>query len=280
MIPLAKPQLPVPNPANGVLSSPLNGTLTITQPITFSVPTSWNLPQVPPVLPVYPLTPTVATVTDAYTVAQQIKMGGVLITPQVRSDGSVVTTVQVGSVPYTLTVSGGYGEIWFTLQSIYPLAGELSAVRLPAIAAAWLRAHNLMRPDLGAPAASAAGVSYGQMIGAAPLLGPGAVQLDFDGAGTLRSLRYEHVTAPLATMWPAGSPAIAAAAWVDQGRGFYSGPTTSVITGTAAISGMSLAYVGVHGVTSDYLEPVYVLAGAVPTLSGAQPFTVYTTALQ
>src|SRR5205823_10518922 len=57
-IPLGKVDVPVPNPDNGLLSSPLEGALTDAQPVSYSIPLSWTLPSVPPTLPVYPLTRT------------------------------------------------------------------------------------------------------------------------------------------------------------------------------------------------------------------------------
>lgn len=281
LIPLAQVKLPPPSPSNALLSSPLAATTYITQPIAFSFPVSWTLPQVPSQLPVYPLTTTAIGATNAYSVAQQLGGNGLLMAPQVRDDGSVLSTVQIGQTPYTLTVYSGYGGAWFTLQSIYPSVGQASSTRLPQLADAWLRAHGLMHSDLALRAVSGQGVTYSQSIDGVPLLGPTSVALDFDGSGVLRALRYEYVATTPAPLLVAAEPPTFAASSVTQGAGgLYSGPTIASTTGTFAITGISLAYAGVHGVTGDYLEPIYLLAGTVPTSSRLDPFTMYVTALQ
>lgn len=275
--------LPWPNPDNGVLSSPLNGALTSAQqPNTYHVPQDWVLPAVPATLSVYPITHTEVTTADAQTIARQLGVQTMLKDPEAQADGSMVATVLLDNQIYVLTVTPGYDTPWFTLQAMEPAPGDLLLSQVQGQATAWLASHHLARSDLRALTISGGGVDFGQSAGGVPLLGHVAVHLDFDGHGTLRDLSDAYVPATGAIAWPSEPPGLAASDAVASGyQGLYQGPDGTQATGPAAVTDFSLSYVGVHGGTRrDYLEPVYMLTGTVPTATGAQPFSLYIPALQ
>jgi len=115
-----------------------------------------------------------------------------------------------------------------------------------------------------------------------PILGPTVLHLFFDARGRLRDLSSRYVAVQAPVPWPAQSSDQAVSDAMENGQGFFQGPAAASITGTATFAGVTLAYVGVHDSAGadDYLEPVYVATGNVLTTSGAQPFTLYASALQ
>lgn len=283
-IPLARPQAPVPNPDNAVLFSPLSGALAAGQPVSYSLPQTTTLvlpPQaasltaISPTVSIYPITPTQVTATDAHAIMTQIGVQSVLMSPQQQSDGSIVASVQLDDVPYTLTVYSGFGAPWFSLQSYDTGVGAPSAPRLAGWAAAWLRDHNLAQPDLQLIVAYDNSAYYGQNVAGLPLLRPQAAAISFDGSGVMRSLRYEYVVPGKAIQVAAQQPQAAVTAAIAAGQGLYRGPAPNTFTGIPTITSLSMGYAGVRGPGRDYLEPVYVLNGTVATATGSQGFNLY-----
>jgi len=279
--PNIQPSFPLPNPGNGVLNSPLQGALTAdqTQNISYSVPMSWTLPQFLPQLPVYPIARVPVTGNDVVGVAHALGAPGALDMVQ-QTTGAIVARVQVDGAPYTLTVYAGYGAPWFKLQADAPLPGTISSVRLRDQAAAWLQAHNLLHPDMRLLSIADGVVQYGQTVSGTTVLGSTALSFSFDSRGALRDLTDEYIVPHAPFSAPAASSNNAASDAIGGQQGFYNGPPASTVTGPAAVSALTLAYVGVQGTKNDYLQPVYVLSGAVPTSSSSpQPFAIYISAL-
>jgi hypothetical protein len=248
--------------------------------MTSTVPASWAPPSMPAQLSVYPISLTDPSPADAYGIAQQLRASGLLTAPSIQNNRSIVTSLQLGTMPYTLTVYSGYGAVWFSLQAVYPPVGRLSSVRAAHAADDWLRSHGLLIPGLTQAVEPDGRVQYREIIGGVPLLGPVAISIDLDGGGVLQSLRYEVVATPTPpALLAAQSPAIATSNWVTQGVGYYNGPDPAILTGPATIDGLSLAYVGLRDKGQDYLVPIYVLTWRAPSASGPQTFTVYTPAL-
>lgn len=283
-IPLVRTQAPVPNPDNAVLFSPLSGALAAGQPVSYSLPQTTTLvlpPQaasltaISPTVSIYPITPTQVTATAAYTIMSQIGVQSVLMSPQQQSDGSIVASVQLDEVPYTLTVYSGFGAPWFSLQSYNTGVGAPSAPRLAGWAAAWLRDHNLAQPDLQLIVAYDNSAYYGQNVAGLPLLRPQAAVISFDGSGVMRSLRYEYAVPGKAIQVAAQPPQAAVTAAIAAGQGLYRGPAPNTFTGIPTITSLSMGYAGVRGPGRDYLEPVYVLNGTVATTTGPQGFNLY-----
>jgi len=273
--------LPVPGVTNAILGSPLRDALGFdqTQNVSYTVPVSWTLPQFASSLPVYPIARTPVTTTDALAIARQLGARNSLgVIP--GADGQLETRVQLDGAPYTLTVYAGYGTPWFKLRALSPAPGILSSVRLSTQAGAWLQEHNVQRPDMRLLSAGDGAVTYGQTMDGAALLGPSVLSLSFDSRGALRELIDEYIVPHAPIPWPSQSSNNAAYDAIT-GQGLYTGPTTATVTGPALVSSVSIAYVGVSGVKSDYLEPVYVLGGAIPTTAGPspQPFDLYISAL-
>jgi hypothetical protein len=262
------------------LNSPLLYAQTFTQTITSTVPASWTPPVMPVQLSVYPISITDPSPADAYNIAQRLGASGLLTTPNIQNNRSIIASLQLGTMPYTLTVYSGYGTVWFSLQAVYPPVGRLSSVRAARAADDWLRSHGLLLPGLTQAVEPDGHVQYSESIGGVPLLGPVAVSIDLDGGGVLQYLRYEVVAASTpASLLAAQSPAIATSNWVTQGAGYYQGPNPATLTGPATIDSLSLAYVGLRDRGQHYLVPIYVLRWSAPSASGQQTLTVYTSAL-
>lgn len=274
--------MPLPYTSNAILGSPLQNALTPdqTQNISYTVAASWTLPQLGAPLPaVYPITRVPVTTTDVVEVAREL---GARVPRQLtpQADGSIVTELQLNGSPYSLTVSAGYGAPWFTLDALAPQPGSLSSVRLSNQADAWLRDHNLLRPDMRLLSAASGVVTYGQIIGGdTALLGPSALSLSFDGRGALREVTDNYIVLGTSMTAPLQSSNNAVSDALVNGLGLYTGPLTSTVTGVAEVNTLTIAYVGVRGAKNDYLEPVYVLGGAVPTAAGPEPFNLYVSAL-
>lgn len=278
-IPLDQPAPAVPNASNGLLGSPLNGAAAYAQqPLSYTVASTLTL-AVPPLVPVYPLTATDPSLVNALTIARSLGATSIQSGPTVQPDNSIVTALHIGATPYTLTVFDGYGTPRYILHAMTASVGHASAARIAGWATVWLHTHGLARPDLRLLDVAGDTASFGQAIGGIPLLGSAAIQLSFDGQGVLHDLSYAYVRPATAVSWALQPPAIAAAAAIDQGQGLYRGPGADTVAGPAAINTITVAYAGVHG-SQDYLEPVYVLTGTVPTASGPQPFSLYVPALQ
>lgn len=282
LVPSSRLSFPVPYAGNAILGSPLRNALTpdlTAGAISYTVPASWTLPQFMPSLPVYPIARMPVTDTDVLDIVRQLGARDPRdIAPQ--PDGQITALIQLDNAPYTLTVYPGYGAPWFRLQAVASEPGTLSSVRLNAQAAGWLQEHNLQRADMRLLSITDGAVTYGQSVGGATLLGPSVLSLSFDSRGALRELTDEYIVPRQPVQSPAQSSNAAASGVVVRGEGLYTGPLTSTVTGPALIDSLTISYVGVSGgVKSDYIEPVYVLGGTVPTTSGPQPFSLYTTAL-
>src|SRR5579883_1340685 len=279
--PLAQPRIAPPAPDNALLDSPLLYAQSITQSITSTVPVSWSPPMMPAQLSIYPISVNDPSPADVYAIAQRLGANGLLTAPSIQNNRSIVATLQLGTMPYTLTVYSGYGTDWFSLQAAYPAVGRLSLARAGHAADTWLRSHGLLSPNLIQTGEIDGRVQYGETIGGAPLRDPVAVSISLDGGGVLQYLRYEVVaTSGPPVLLAAQSPAIATSNWMTQGAGFYHGPDPAIFSGPAEIDGLSLAYVGLRAMGQLYLVPIYVLTWSAPSASGQQTFTVYTPAVQ
>lgn len=235
----------------------------------------------PAQLSIYPISVTDPSPADVYAIAQRLGVSGLLTAPSIQNNRSLVATLQLGTMPYTLTVYSGYGTDWFSLQAAYPAVGRLSLARAGHAADAWLRSHGLLSPNLIQTGEIDGRVQYGETIGGAPLRDPVAVSISLDGGGVLQYLRYEVVaTSGPPVLLAAQSPAIATSHWMTRGAGFYHGPDPAIFSGPAEIDGLSLAYVGLRDRGQLYLVPIYVLTWSAPSASGQQTFTVYTPAVQ
>lgn len=250
----------------------------------YTVSVSWQ-PSVPTRMdfPVYPVKMAPVTGSDAVTIAHRLGAPTLLAAPEQGADGSVVATVQLDGILYTLTVSPGYGTPSFTLHAADAGVGTLTDTAVTSQASVWLQAHHLQYPGLYLRAAHDGVVDYGEVVsGGVPVLGPTVLHLFFDARGRLRDLSSRYVAVQTPVPWPAQSSDQAVSDAMENGQGFFQGPASASITGTATFAGVTLAYVGVHDSAGadDYLEPVYAATGNVLTTSGAQPFTLYASALQ
>jgi len=283
--PASRPSFLLPSADNTALDSPLQGALTTDaiQGISFTAPQTWTPPQLTsPYLPVYPIARVSVTTTDVMTVTRELGARDArAITMQ--EDGGIAAQVQVDGASYTLTVYAGYGTPRFTLHAGASEPGTLSSVRLAAQASAWLQYHGtLLHPDMRALPPGDGVMTYSQTVSGTAILGPVALSLSFDGRGALRDLSYNYVVPRAPILAPAQSSIIAASTAIltYDGQALYSGPPPTTATGPALVSGLTLAYVGVRDVKDDYLEPVYVLNGAVNVgAAGPQPFDLYISAL-
>ncbi len=287
--PLVTVALPVPNPNNGLLGSPLDAALAV-QPNSYAISPSLALTLTPaslllsaPMLAVYPLTATAAT-SDA--VAPLVEsLGGLLDQggATLNADGSIGVNIHIGVVPYTLTLSNGYAGPWFDLQRAttehLTQSGQLFAARLSMQAQSWLQAHGLWRPALHLDSVDGGDAVYSQILGGFSLLGKDAVRLSFDARGLLRQLSWRYVATGGAVLKAAQTPNIAISQQLADGEALYVGPPTADVTGQAVLDSLTLSYVGVHGATGDYLEPLYVVGGTAPTAGGASPINLYASAL-
>jgi len=287
----------VPNPFNGVLDSPLGNSVANQQPVSYTfaasltiaaAPYSLGLAQNPPMTPtlaVYPLTRTAVTTGDLPVVAKQLGVQDLLSEPAEDGNGNVVATIQFDGMPYTLTVSGGYGSTWFSLETAEPGTDSLLTSRLVKQAPLWLQAHGLWRSDLHPVGVQGGDAIYGQTTGGLAILGSAGVRVGFDSRGVLRDLRWDYVV-PGDPKFQSAQQPIPALQQVIDNQQLYQGPDPSIIRGPAVYSTLTLAYVGVQGFKNSngsiehaYLEPVYILGGTVPTQIGAQPLSLYLLAL-
>ncbi len=294
---IAQVSAPVPNPFNGMLDSPLGSSVANQQPVSYTfaasltiaaAPYSLGLAQNPPMTPtlaVYPLTRTAVTTGDLPAVAEQLGVQDLLSEPAEDGNGNVMATVQFDGMPYTLTVSGGYGATWFSLQTAAPGTDSLLTSRLVKQAPLWLQAHGLWRPDLRPVGVEGGDAIYGQTTGGLAVLGSAGVRVGFDSRGVLRDLRWEYVVPGNPRFQSAQQPTPALQQVIDNQQ-LYQGPDPSIIRGPAVYSTLTLAYVGVQGFKNSngsiehaYLEPVYILGGTVPTEIGEQPLSLYLLAL-
>lgn len=287
--PLVAVSLPVPNPNNGLLGSPLDAAMAV-QPNSYAITPSLALTLTPasllltsPTLAVYPLTATVAT-SDA--VAPLVaSIGGHLDQSEapLYADGAISTNIHIGAVPYTVTLSTGYAGPWFDVQQTpadrLSQSGQFFAARLAAQAQVWLRIHGLWRPDLHLKGIEGGDAVYDQIIGGFSLLGTDAVRLGFDARGVLRHLSWRYVATGAVSLKAAQTPNIAISQQLADGEALYVGPNTADVSGQAVLDSLILGYTGVHGATGDYLEPLYVVGGTAPTAGGAAPITLYASAL-
>jgi len=295
---IARVSAPAPNPFNGVLDSPLDRSVANQQPVSYTfaasltiaaAPYSLGLAQNSPVTPtlaVYPLTRTAVTTRDVTAVTEQLGVQDLLSEPAEDGNGNVVATIQFDGMPYTLTVSGGYGATWFSLQAAETRTDSLLTGRLVTQAPLWLRAHGLWRPDLHPAGVQGGDAIYGQTAGGLTVLRSASVRVGFDSRGVLRDLRWDYVVPGAPTFQPALQPNAALQQVPGDQQFFYQGPDPSIIRGQAVYSTLTLAYVGVQGFKNGdgstehaYLEPVYILGGMVPTVSGDQPLSLYLLAL-
>jgi len=291
---IAQVSAPVPNPINGIFDSPLGSSVANQQPVSYTFAASLTIAAVPyslvqspmtPTLAVYPLTRTAVTTADVPAVAEQLGVQDLLSEPAEDGNGNVVATIQFDGMPYTLTVSGGYGATWFSMQTTEPRTDSLLTSRLVKQAPLWLQAHGLWRPDLHPVGVQGGDAIYGQTAGGLAVLGSAGVRVGFDSRGVLRDLRWDYVVPGAPVFQSAQQPKPALQQIIDNQQ-LYQGPDPSIIRGQAVYSTQTLAYVGVQGFRSGdgsiehaYLEPVYIVDGTVPTAIGDQSLSLYLLAL-
>lgn len=256
--------------------------------ITITIPTTLalRLSELPSTLPVYALAHSPVSRANRARAVQAIahQLGGdsVVMASAQANPGTANATVRIDGKGYALTLYDGYGAPWYDLRALRPGAGTLSATRTAERATSWLQDHHAGHSGLRVLSVRDGSIDYGQEAAGAPLLGPVALHLSFDGSGALRELHDAYIPTSESESAPALSvnDVNSLDGAITQGQGLYQGPQPRSVTGPAAIQTATLVYVGVRGLHADFLEPVYAVGGIAPTTDGPRPFTIYAIALQ